>query len=400
MVNHYAGGPQYGMEFRPFYMAREWVRMGHRVLVVGATFSHLRKTQPKAGKEQLDGIDFLWLPTREYDGNGVARALSMYDFVRQLYCHMHELKSFNPNVVIASSVYTYDLWPCYKLARKCQAKLIYEVHDLWPLSPQVLGNYSKYHPFIWTLQRAEDFGYRKCDAVVSLLPKAEEHMRAHGLSEGKFHYVPNGIVADDWDETSPLPQPHQQLIQRLHDNGRFLVAYAGNHGIANSLYSAIDAIGPMDNEKVDLLLVGNGPEKERLKEYAKTKGFANIHFLDAIDKKAIPQLLAQMDLLYIGLQRHELFRYGISPNKMFDYMMAGKPILQAIEAGNNMVEEAQCGVCAMPEDACSIRESIRKIKSMSEEDRDNMGCNGHEYVMNNHTYKVLATRFINIMSRL
>ena len=57
MISHYAGTPQYGMEFRSYYMAREWVRMGHHVMVVGASFSHLRKEQPAVESETLEGID-------------------------------------------------------------------------------------------------------------------------------------------------------------------------------------------------------------------------------------------------------------------------------------------------------------------------------------------------------
>ena len=32
-IEHYAGTPALGMEFRPYYLAREWVRAGHRVTV-------------------------------------------------------------------------------------------------------------------------------------------------------------------------------------------------------------------------------------------------------------------------------------------------------------------------------------------------------------------------------
>ena len=50
LINHYAGSPELGMEFRPYYMAKEWVKAGHQVLIVGGSFSHLRKVQPQ-GKE-------------------------------------------------------------------------------------------------------------------------------------------------------------------------------------------------------------------------------------------------------------------------------------------------------------------------------------------------------------
>ena len=102
MISHYAGAPQYGMEFRSYYMAREWVNMGHRVMIVGSAFSHLRKQQPTAGKETIDGIEYLWLPARSYKGNGAKRAVSMFQFVWHVYRNLRSLVKLNPDVVIAS----------------------------------------------------------------------------------------------------------------------------------------------------------------------------------------------------------------------------------------------------------------------------------------------------------
>ena len=48
------------MEFRPFYMAREWVRAGHKVQILAASYSHIRANQPlaiqKFGNEQIEGV--------------------------------------------------------------------------------------------------------------------------------------------------------------------------------------------------------------------------------------------------------------------------------------------------------------------------------------------------------
>ena len=43
LINHYAGSVYHGMEFRPYYMAKEWVKEGHDVTVITAAFSHLRQ---------------------------------------------------------------------------------------------------------------------------------------------------------------------------------------------------------------------------------------------------------------------------------------------------------------------------------------------------------------------
>ena len=51
LMDHYAGSPEMGMEFRPYYMAREWVRMGHNVRIVAGSYSHLRIKNPKVDKD-------------------------------------------------------------------------------------------------------------------------------------------------------------------------------------------------------------------------------------------------------------------------------------------------------------------------------------------------------------
>ena len=84
LINHYAGSPDMGMEFRPFYMAREWRKEGHRVFIIAGDYSHLRKNNPEVRrdfeKEIIDGIHYIWIKTGAYEGNGVKRALSMARF--------------------------------------------------------------------------------------------------------------------------------------------------------------------------------------------------------------------------------------------------------------------------------------------------------------------------------
>ena len=404
LINHYAGSPKHGMEYRPYYLAKEWIKKGHQVTIIGASRSHLRSKEPEMlgdlTKQEIDNINYFWLKTPSYKGNGIRRAVNMLVFIVQIFRFSSTiLNGRRPDVVIASSTYPLDIFPAKYLARKCQARLVYEVHDLWPLSPVELGGMSKWHPFVVVMQLAENYAYRTAGKVISMLPNASEHMRNHGMSIDKYVYIPNGVDVAEWDKNKN--QSSSECEAALRElNGKFIVAYAGAHGVANALYSLVEAARIIENENVAVVFVGQGPEKEKLQQMVSQKELSNVWFLPAVPKTMIPRVLEAMDVLYIGLQRQSLFRFGISPNKLFDYMMAGKPVIQAIESSNDLVAESGCGISVQPENSKAIAEAVMKLYNMTDLDRKTLGANGKRYVQKHHDYRVLATAFLRVLEML
>lgn len=404
LINHYAGTPQYGMEYRPYYLAREWSRLGHNVSVVASSQSHLRSRPPLINgtitEEQIDGIRYVWLRSPKYRGNGLGRIRNILTFLLRLESGTRKIVgSCPPDIVIASSTYTLDIFPASRIASRFGAKLFYEVHDLWPLSPMELGDMSRWHPFILLVQWAENYSCRRSDRVVSLLPKAESHLRQHGMSAGKFAYIPNGIDAHEWNsQMEPLPEEHRKTLESLRKTGSFLVAYAGAHGVANALHTIIEAAKLLRDKPVCFVLVGKGPEKEALQRSARESKLNNVVFLPPVPKSAVPSLLTSFDALYIGLQRQPIYRFGISPNKLMDYMMSGRPVLQAIEAGNDLVTESGCGITLSAEDPRALADATLRLMSWTPAQRDEAGRRGHAYIVANHDYRALASRFLDVMS--
>jgi len=397
-VNHYAGSLRHGMEFRPFYFARHWSRSGDKTFVVAASFSHLRTMQPKTSLfpagEHVDGVEFLWLPSNSYEGNGIGRILSIFIFLCWLLLLAPWLAwNKKPAVVVASSTYPLDIFPCWLIARMAGARLVHEVHDLWPLTPMKLGGYSAKHPYIRLLQLAEDFACRHADSVVSILPATLPHLRTRGLDERKFLHVPNGVAVEDWLEVEPLSHDILGSINAIRNEGRFVLGYVGGHGLSNALDLLLEAAGHLKGDPVVFVFVGKGPEKAALEERARSNGLTNVIFLGAVSKRQVPALLKEFDALCLALHDSPLYEHGISFNKIYDYMMSGKPIVQAIRAANDDVLEAGCGLSSAPNDPEGFAKNVRKLSRLSPAQRAEMGERGKSYVLAHHTIEVLARRF-------
>lgn len=389
------------MEYRAFYLAREWQRLGHEVRILASAKSHIRARAPEmAGSNRLDesieGVQYTWFQTPDYAGNGFLRVRNMALFVVRLFREGRQIaRSFTPDLVIASSTYPMDIWPAQRIARIAGARLVFEVHDLWPLSPMELGGMSRWHPFILLVQAAEDYAYRRADVVVSMLAKVRQYMESRGMASHKLHIVPNGIDPAEWCDDSPSLEPDAAArLAALRAQGLAIVGYAGTHGVANALEHFLDAAKLMRSEKIAFVLVGGGPEKAALQRRAQAEGLERVYFLDPVQKEQIPALLQWFDVAYIGWHRQPLYRFGIAPNKLMDYMMAARPVLHAVEAGNDPVGEAGCGLTVVPEDAEAVAAGLRSLLALSAEQRDAMGQRGREFVTQHHTYPVLARRFL------
>jgi glycosyltransferase involved in cell wall biosynthesis len=408
LINHYAGSPEHGMEYRNYFLSREWVRAGHSVRILAGAYSHLRGKQPIANgrfitqrtAEHIDGIEYVWYPTPRYQGNGVKRVLNIWAFLCQVWVDCaRTVKEFQPNIVIASSTYPLDIWVAKHMARLAKAKLVFEVHDLWPLSPIELGGMSPHHPFIYLCQWAENTAYRDADVVISMLPKVREHMSAHGLDLRKLHIIPNGVSLDGWQgEAQPIGEELALHIQTCKERGCLLVGYAGSHGVPNALDNLLDAAKILTDKPISFVLIGDGHEKTRLQQRVKDERLMNVKMFAPIPKMQIPTVLKNFDLAFLGALKSPIYRFGVSPNKLMDYMMAGIPVMYAIEASNDLVAEAGCGISVPANDAGALAFGIQRFMKIENAERAAMGARGKEYVMANLTYEALARQFLNAVT--
>lgn len=398
IINEYAGSTYHGMEFRHYYLAKELIKAGYDVSIISATYSHLFKKFPTADNwfnfETIDGIQYVWIKVPKYSGShSIKRVLKWFWFSFSLF-FLPIKKMKHPHYVIVSPMATFPVYPTYRISKKTKAKWVFEVKDIWPLSVIELGNYSPAHPFIRLLKYFERFALKKADAIVSVLPNYQAYLDEQQIKR-TAHYIPNGIDTDEINKAENLDKNIENKIPK----DKFIVGYAGTVGKANALHYLIDTAKILSERKeIVFVIVGDGDEKKNLIE--QSKDLENVLFLDAIPKRQIPNLLKYFDVCYIGLEKSDLFYYGVSPNKLFDYILASKPILMAIQTKNSIVEQAKCGIHVDDITPENIANAVLKLFRMQKKELEQLGRNGREFVLKNHTFKILAERYIRLLDGL
>jgi len=167
-------------------------------------------------------------------------------------------------------------------------------------------------------------------------------MREHGLAPGKFAYIPNGVDEGAWERSAePLPRNAQEALAAFRQRFRFLIGYAGSHGVANALETLLDAALLSGTNQWDSCW----SDRDQKRQDCNARGAigpAQCPLPRASEEGVHSNVLDQMDGLYIGWRRSPLYTFGVSPNKLMDYMMSGKPVVHSIEGANDIVAESGC----------------------------------------------------------
>jgi len=396
IINEYAGSLDYGMSFRHYYLAKEFVKLGYKPTIVTASYSHFLKKFPNMENktyktEDIEGIKYLWVKVMKYSKSfDKKRVLKWFEFMSKLFFISKKLES-KPDIIICSPTAPFSILPAYYLAKKINAKLIFEVRDIWPLTLIEIGGFSPKHPLIKLMSWFERFALKKSDIIVSNLQNYSEHIKELKIDR-TASWVSNGIDLDEMKKVEPLDNKVANKIP----SDKFIVGYTGKLGVSNAISYLLESAKQLiDNHDILFVIVGDGQEKDTL--IKQVQGLENILFIDAIPKLQVQSILSLFDICYIGLQKERLFKFGVSPNKIFDYMYSAKPIIHAIDTAKNIIQLADCGLSVEAQNSKELKNAILKLYKMSQIDRDKLGQNGKKYVLENFTYSELAKKNILII---
>lgn len=402
IVHQYASTPATGMGGRHYYLGRELAKQGYKVYLIASASHHLLREKPVLNQpfkvETLEaGFHFVWVNMPDYtEAHSKQRALNWFLFPWRIQKLMAFIAD-KPDVVLSSSPSPIAFLGAQRIAKKFNARLVFEVRDIWPLTLTEIGGYSLNHPFIQFMQWVEDKAYRDSDAVVSNLKSAVEHMVGRGMNPAKFAWVPNGFSLDEVNQKIPLNENSAAKIPE----GKFIVGYTGTLGVANALDTLIDAAEHLkEYSDIAFVLVGGGKEKALLQSSVMEKGLSNVTFIDPIPKVEIQAMLSRFDVCYIGWLNDQLYRFGIGANKIPEYLYSGKPVLHAYSGSCDPISEAHAGILVPAENPKKLAEAVLSLYKMSPDQRSSMGANGHKVAVEQYEYSNLASSLARVLFEL
>ena len=280
------------------------------------------------------------------------------------------------------------------LAKIKNAKNALWVQDLWPQSLEATGAITS-KSVIKLVDRMMHWIYLRNDFIFSQSRSFLDSIRSYGVQEDKLFYLPN------WAEDVFINKKDdsQGVAANNIDNDKFTLMFAGNLGEAQSLETILDALTLLNEEDLQVLILGEGRKqnwiKGRIKEL-KLEG--KIKMLGSYPLKDMPAFFRKADFMLVTLKKDDIFASTI-PGKIQSYLLSGKPIISALDGeGARVISESGSGFNCNSEDYHSLAKNIRRAIKLSNTEKKEMGDNGREYYYRNFDREKLINNFINTLS--
>jgi glycosyltransferase involved in cell wall biosynthesis len=330
----------------------------------------------KNREEVLDGIPVhraaIYVSTSK---SIVSRLLNYFSFVWTSYWRGRKLKNFD--FLLVESPPLFLGYSAMALSKKLNAKLIFNVSDLWPESAEKLGIVNN-TALLQMAYRLEAKCYKRAALITGQTQGIVSDI-ARRFPSKQVYWLPNGVNIDFY-KPSAITQSDFRTKNGFAPTD-VLFFYGGIIGHAQGLEVILNAANELsDYPQVHFILQGSGPEKAQLEDLQKTLQLTNVHFLEPVAKADMPAILQAIDVALVPLKNLPLFQ-GAIPSKVFEALAMEVPLLLGVdgEARLHFIEKAEAGWFFEPENAHALAAAIKTLIAQPDAIA-RAGKNGRNYV--------------------
>lgn len=245
--------------------------------------------------------------------SGLTRYLSFNREVKKL------LRKEQPDLFYAHDYYTCNLVRWAK-KRWRGGKIVYDSHEL--IIPDGLHKLSKRDRYFYTNER---HAVKDADLVICASAERGAMMAQHYALSNK----PLSI-----DNISELPILYDGFTAGLFEECSFVLntpgptlVYAGVLTQSRRLDRLIGIVANRQN--TSLLIVGDGPDRQRLEALASSRASGRCHFTGTLPYQYLGAILSRCDIGYVSYPNDTLNNRFCAPNKVYEYASVGLPMIAA-----------------------------------------------------------------------
>lgn len=376
-------------------LAREFARHGHTVTVLTAMPSYptgkiLQGYGGLLRREERDGVrvirTFIY-PTQ--DPHLPRRLANYFSFVLSA-ATVGAACVGSPDYLLVESPPLFlgltGLW----LSWLTGARMVFNVSDLWPESAVRLGMVRAgsigHRLSMWL----ESVCYRHAWLVTGQSAEIVADISARFPGCPTFH-LSNGV------DTQTFGPDRASTVSRgvLGNGGTCIALYAGLHGTAQGLDQLLDAAADLPPDcDLQLVLMGDGPQKATLVDNARQRRIGRVRFLDLHPHCEMPAILATADILVVPLLR---YLPGAVPSKLYEAMASARPVVLVAEGeAGAIVAQHKAGIVVHPQDGVGLANALRAL-SANPRLRDQLGANGRAAAVAHFDRTRIAGAFIDFL---
>jgi len=241
------------------------------------------------------------------------------------------------------------------------------------------------------VRKMEKESYPKLDLVIANTPFMKTWAEEMGAKN--VIVIPQGV---DTNIMKNLPKDKElQKKYNINDNDK-VVMYLGSILSHSGLDVIFNDMGKILKEipEFKLLVVGDGPDLERLKQQSKQLGiYEKIIFTGFVPYKEVPRFCSLADLCINPFRMDGKYAFNdkLTPVKFFDFLSCGKPVLATPLQGT---------LYDFPKESNTIiYESLdlftgKMIELLKNDSLDEIGQRGREFVGKNFTWDSVTKKML------
>jgi colanic acid biosynthesis glycosyl transferase WcaI len=384
-------------------LARYWVQDGHEVTVLTGFPNHPTGVVPAEYRSKIRRL----VMRENLDGVNVVRTWLFPFPNRKTYERILNYSSFcasasttgmfvsSPDVLIATSPQLLVGLSGWWLARTKRVPFVFEVRDLWPESLAAVGIGNPHSILNRSLGSVAGFLYKRSEHIVVVTPAFQEHLIQNWrVPPGKISVVENGVESDLFS-----PKVNDADLRReLGAEGKFVVGYIGTMGMAHGLETLVQAATELQRTAPDVLflMVGEGSDKERVINRARSQGLTNMRFVGQQPRERVPEFISVSDACLVLLKKAELFK-TVTPTKMLEFMSCARPVILGVDGqARKIMDQAGAGVYVEPENVAALVQVITRLAA-NPVLRETLGRNGRRHIVEHFTRQQTASAYIGVL---